>query len=211
MAIIDLSGRIFGRLTVQGRAPNRGRTTCWNCQCECGVECIVRGCHLSSGHTLSCGCLQREYNDWRSAHSLKKDRAYRIWCGMKTRCFNVRRSEYKNYGARGITVCERWSSSFAAFLQDMGRPQNGMTIDRINNDGNYEPGNCKWATTKEQSRNNRRNRWLVIGGERMVVADAAERFDRSVALIKMRLRRGYPDELAVFGPKHRSAIPPKVM
>lgn len=160
----DLAGRPFGRLTVirfveHRRRPSGSIAYKWLCRCECGKERIAVAGDLNSGHTQSCGCLQRERTSGAATkHGFSGGRLpeYVLWLGMRRRCDNPSHVGYKNYGARGIQVCERWND-FTLFLADVGRrPTPQHTLDRINNDGNYEPGNVRWATRIEQAANSRR-------------------------------------------------------
>jgi len=161
---IDMTGRRCERLIVTGFShlnKSNGNAQ-WHCVCDCGNVCIVDGHDLRTGHTLSCGCVQIERARIAAqTHGEKPTkggtREYRAWHYMKTRCLNPHATAYPWYGARGITVCARWVESFEAFLADMGRCPPGYELDRINNDGNYEPGNCRW-TTKIVNSNNRRPR-----------------------------------------------------
>ena len=151
---VDLTGRSFGSLTVI-REGGRGadRKVAWFCRCACGQEKSYRGTHLTSGASTSCGCL-RGANISKAVvrHGATNTAAYSVWSSMIQRCTNPKNKRWSRYGGRGISVCERWGT-FQNFLDDMGQPPPSLTLDRVNNDGDYKPGNCRWATRKVQGNN----------------------------------------------------------
>lgn len=153
---IDLTGRKFGRLTVIRRVGKRkGGDIKWACECQCGQNIIVSANHLKDGHTKSCGCLRHEISSIRmTKHGMSKTLTYRTWASMKSRCQNPNEPRYKDYGGRGISVCDRWLK-FENFLEDMGEKPRGLTLDRKNNDRGYCKENCKWSSKQEQARNRR--------------------------------------------------------
>lgn len=161
MKNIDLTGQVFTKLTVIERAESQNNHARWVCACECGNIVIVKGIHLKSGHTKSCGCSKIELHTKRlTKHGHSGTSLYNVWCSMKERCFNEHAERYKDYGGRGITVCEEWRNSFEAFYADVSKlphfSEQGYSLDRINNNGNYEPNNVRWATIKEQANNKRK-------------------------------------------------------
>ncbi len=201
MKLIDRVGQQYGRLLVLSRAPNaseKDTNARWVCQCECGRKSVAYGQDLKRGKVVSCGCWNTQK---RITHGMARTNVNAVWRSMRDRCNNQKNAAYVNYGGRGIRVCERWDS-FENFLADMGSRPNGYSIDRIDNNGNYEPGNCRWATTKQQMNNQRRNRVIELNGERKTIAQWAEQLGVGWTCIRDRLDRyGWTIERALTTPK----------
>lgn len=157
---IELTGQVFGRLTVIRYVPNGATDGAggWKCRCECGKETVVKSSPLQKGKTRSCGCLIGETaKQTFTTHGKSTSPEYQIWVGMIARCTNANTKYYADYGGRGIGVCARWRSGFENFFIDMGpRPSNAHSLDRINVNGNYDPENCRWATREQQAANKRK-------------------------------------------------------
>lgn len=177
--------------TVKSITNNRHNTTVyWICQCDCGKLKEISGNDLRSGDTKSCGCQRYIMSSKGSrTHGLSKSLEYDIWVHIKQRCTNPENKAFHNYGKRQITMCDRWIESFENFYADMGRKPKGLSVERRDNDGNYEPSNCYWGTRSEQSRNRRDNIWLEHDGENMVLQDWANRFNVNATSLKRWLKK----------------------
>ena len=199
--VINLLGQTFGYLTViEYVGLNKHNKSTWLCLCMCGNKIETSGNDLRRGHTKSCSCLQKEKASNRITHGLSRNRyltGYSCWANIKSRCRNKKSISYKNYGAIGVKMCDRWYYSFDNFINDMGeRPSMIHSVDRYpNKKGNYEPGNCRWATPDEQARNTKSNVWLECNGIKMVQSDWAKRWGVTSSLIKQHMNKyGRPFE-----------------
>lgn len=211
-----LTGNRYGRWSVIGppveyRDSDGGRRYRYLCLCQCATERFVDGALLRSGQSRSCGCLMKEQmakRNLKHGHSRRDSKSpmYKIWSAMKRRCSSPREKHYKDYGGRGITVCDRWlgDQGFENFLADMGKKPKGMSLDRIDNNGNYEPENCRWATIKEQNRNSRHNVWIEFRGETHIVKEWAEILGINYDALRYRLQN-WPLEKAFLTPSAKHA------
>lgn len=204
----DITGQRFFRLVALGPVgrDNHGKIK-WLCQCDCGEQAVVQGNHLRSGQTKSCGCANREATLERSTtHGLHHDPLYRVWTSMKDRCHSPRNKSYSRYGGRGISVCDEWNHDFQAFydhvVQLSGYEIAGMTLDRIDNDGDYEPGNVRWATNSEQGRNTSVNVVLEFNGKTQCVTAWAEELGMKATTLWHRIRMGWSVERMLTEPVH---------
>lgn len=201
--LLDRTGQIFGRLVVLRRGENGGDEVRWICLCECGNTALVFAQNLRAGSTQSCGCLQSEVASKRlKTHGCSNGtKEYESWHSAKGRCFNKNDKQFRRYGGRGITMCEKWRTNFAEFLKDMGLCPDGLTLDRINTNGNYEPDNCRWATSKQQCRNRRSNRVLTVKGISKCLAEWSEISGIQRSTIQKRIDDfGWSQEMAVITP-----------
>jgi hypothetical protein len=202
---IDLTGQTFSRLTVIELAGhNRRGKLLWRCTCSCdGREVVVATNDLRRGNSRSCGCLSRERSGNRvRTHGQSETRLYEAWCNIIRRTTNPKHESYPDYGGRGITICPEWRESFEAFERDMGPAyRDGLSIDRIDVNGHYEPGNVRWATHKEQARNTRANRLVTAWGQTRTLAEWAEVQGLNYQTLFNRLTRsGWPVEQALTVP-----------
>ncbi len=205
-AVINLTGQRFGRLTVIERVTTNKPQAHWKCLCDCGNFVIVRGQSLREGATKSCGCFRQEASASRASkkttHGMSHTKINGVWWAIIMRCFNPNYPSYKNYGGRGITVCDEWRNDFTAFYEHVSKLEHfgkdGYTLDRIDNDGNYEPGNVRWATAKEQSRNRRSNIVVEYKGEQLSLKAVAEKSGKKYTDLVARYHRGMRGE-RLFG------------
>ena len=200
---IDITGQKFNKLTAIERLENgSGGVPIWLCKCDCGNFTRVRGSNLKNGSVKSCGCMLK--NGTTTTHGLSHSKIYNIWNGMKARCSNPKSCSYKRYGARGISVCDDWKNSFENFYS--WSIQNGygdnLTIERIDNDGNYCPENCKWVSRKEQCRNRRTNVIFEYMGEKHILIEWCEILNLDYKFIHNRIyKMGWSFEKSISTPK----------
>lgn len=180
-----LEGRQFNRLTVTSFSHlDKGKNAYWLCKCSCGNSCISLGKNLYNGNTQSCGCLHKELLIERATtHGGSGTRTYYIWNNMRERCSNSKNSHYHRYGGRGIKVCSRWLD-FSNFITDIGKAPEGYSIERINNDGDYEPSNCKWIPRKKQAENKSTNRFIEYEDKRLYLTAWAKELKVSIGTLK---------------------------
>lgn len=202
----NLEGLRFGYLTVFERVANVDGNARYRCVCDCGNTSEVYGRHLYHGTTRSCGCLRvtaRKIHGFNSKKDKRKYKFYRAYHSMLYRCFNKNNTDYHHYGGRGITVCERWqgSSGFENFVADMFPSfVLGLTLDRIDNEKNYSPENCRWADRNIQTSNTRRNINITANGETLTITEWSRRTGLTYPKITRRLANGWPPEEALFTP-----------
>lgn len=204
-------GEVFGRLTVVSFSHNTSKQQYWHCLCTCGKETAVMRGSLLSKETESCGCLRRDvvsqcqttHGDTRKVRKAE----YVCWARMIQRCENSRTRCFSDYGGRGIKVCLQWRESYETFLKDMGRrPSVKHSIDRIDNDGNYEPSNCKWSTRQEQSCNRRNNKVITYDGRTENISAWASILGISRTSLNSRIRRGWSTERILTTPYRKRKL-----
>lgn len=204
--LIDRTRERYGRLVAVERLPAKSKTDTnarWRCECDCGRSTVAYGQDLARGKVKSCGCLNAERI---TKHGMSRSHVYNVWKGIWQRCTNPKDCAYPNYGGRGITVCEEWKS-FERFLHDMGNRPRGMTIDRIDVNGPYSQENCRWATTKQQANNTRRNRTVTLDGESKTLGEWADYLGIPWLTLRGRLDRyGWSIERALTEPVNKPSV-----
>jgi hypothetical protein len=205
---IDLSGRRYGLLTVLGHHRTYLKKAFWLCRCDCGRETVGRGRDLGNGRKKTCGSRECRLVLWPKVERPKYRRRpeRKTWEGIIRRCNDPKQRGYKNYGGRGIKVCQRWMDSFEDFLADMGpRPEGKFSIERKEVDGDYEPNNCIWLPLKDQGRNRRNSVFVTIGGDKVLLIDLCQRYGLERQVVYGRLKMGWGIEEAICIPvaKHR--------
>ncbi|HEV3223934.1 MAG TPA: hypothetical protein VGZ90_13690 [Puia sp.] len=189
----DITGVRFGKLIAisrQSKKINNRSRTFWTCKCDCGKIKIIDLDHLQSGHTKSCGCESSKHRlkYINITHGDSKSKEFKAWRAIKSRCSNKKLKCYPHYGGRGIKVSDNWINSYSTFLSDMGRaPTANHSIERIDNNGDYDPSNCKWATKKEQANNTRSNTFITYKGEILTMGQWAEKMGLSKSTLSNRI------------------------
>lgn len=200
MSKIDMIGKKFGKLTVLEEADQRkDRRIVYKCKCDCGNVSYVIGKNLRNGTTKSCGCLRHE--SYNTKHGKRNTTLYGVWCGMRYRCTNKNRFDYKDYGGRGIKVCDEWRNDFQTFYDwaMLNGYKKGLEVDRINVDGNYEPNNCRLITHSDNCNNKRNNVYLTYNGNTRTMTRWAEKLNIPYSTIKHRHYSGWSDKECLFG------------
>ena len=200
--MIDMTGRRYGRLTVIKLDHRIERKAYWECLCDCGNVLVVRNCALTSGNTKSCGCLNNELRLERNfTHRMSDTITYESWQCARVRATNPNRNTSHRYFNRGIRMCDRWINSFENFYEDMGdRPSLKYSLDRINNDGNYEPGNCRWATMTQQANNASRTVRYTVGGKIFTRHDLCLMYGINPSTFRSRIDKGWSVDKVISTP-----------
>lgn len=206
MSKIDLVDNRFGRLVVKSKLELRNKqgAVIWECVCDCGSVRFIPTGQLKSGKSLSCSCLTKEINSKRTrTHGMSKSKEFKIWAGIRNRCYNKNEPSYLNYGGRGIHMSDEWFNSFETFYQDMGpRPSKNHSIERENNNGPYCKSNCKWATRVEQANNRRTNVFYEYNGIARTLTGWARELGLNKNTLAKRLNLGWAFEKAISEPIH---------
>jgi len=197
----DLTNQRFGRLVVIKRAPNKGKKVAWYCQCDCGKTTIATTTNLCQHLMFSCGCLKMEKLLQRSTkHNLSRTKIYDVWIAIRKRCYSPANISYKNYGGRGITICEDWKNNFSSFYEWSMKNgyKEGLSIDRIDNNGNYCPENCRWTDKLTQANNTRTNHFITFCNQTKTIAEWARHFNLPYSNILAKLQKNNYDAEKAF-------------
>lgn len=204
MRLQDLSGQRFGRLVVIGRdLSNKSKRVYWICKCDCGGVKSIEGTRLKNKNTVSCGCFRREESaNRKTTHNLTNTPLYAEWARIKRRCYNKNMKCYKDYGGRGITVCKEWLNDPASFIEwsKSHGYHEGLSLDRIDNNGGYSPDNCRWTTKKVQANNTRRNHYITFNKETHTLSEWSEKMNINYSVLKYRIKSGWSVEKAFNTP-----------
>jgi len=204
MRRLDLKGQKFNRLTVLEYSHNEGAKVMWKCRCDCGNITFVSSSNLRCNRTKSCGCFKlEEFSKRFTKHNQRHTKLYEIWKGIKNRCLNPNHSSFHNYGGRGITICDEWKNDFVSFYNwsmQNGYIESVTTIDRINNDGNYEPSNCRWTDRKTQANNTRTNHYITYQNQTLTLKQWSEKINISYSCLLSRLKHNWSIEKALTTP-----------
>ena len=201
MKFKDLTNQKFNRLTVLKLAPKHKNKIAWLCRCDCGKTIIVLASNLTNNRTRSCGCLKMEKLLQRSTiHNQRHTKIYEVWKTLKQRCFNPTNISYKNYGGRGITICEDWKNNFSSFYEWSMKNgyKEGLSIDRIDNNGNYCPENCRWTDRKTQANNTRTNHFITFRNQTKTIAEWSRHFNLPYSNIFAKLQKNNYDGEKAF-------------
>lgn len=203
----DIAGQRFGKLVAIRPIGSKSGHTVWLCKCDCGNEHEALSHNLMQGTVKSCGCLVRESNRKKAKHGMHETRLYRVWAAVKIRCYSKNHPTYKNYGARGIGMCDEWHYDFNSFYDwamangyDQNAHRYACTLDRIDTNGDYEPSNCRWVTQREQCNNTRHNIFVTINGKRQTVAQWCDELGLNRKTIYTRIYNGWEPEKALTQP-----------
>ena len=211
MKTVDISNKKFGKLLAVKRCTNMSGKTAWECKCDCGNITFVTTSNLTCNRIRSCGCLKiKQLLERSTTHNQRHTVLYSVWRGLRQRCNNPKHASYHNYGGRGITVCEEWDKSFQAFYdwsyangystENQKDEKLKLTIDRIDNNGNYEPSNCRWVDRKTQTRNMRTTRFITFNGQNKSVSEWCEIYGIKLQTFNTRIRNGWSIEEALTKP-----------
>lgn len=201
--VIDITGQKFGRLTVIKFIEKRNQHYYYLCKCDCGNEKIVEKGNLRALKIKSCGCFKKEKDSFPKKHGKSYTKLYRIYKALINRCYRQKDINYKNYGGRGISVCQEWLNDFMSFYNwaVLNGYQENLSIDRINVNGNYEPNNCRWTDKITQANNTRRNHYIEYNKQVKTLSQWAKELNVSTGLIKGRLKKGWTIEQVFTTPK----------